>query len=236
MQESATPSFLDRRAPDAPGGATAREAAPRQPDPTPIRAVGAPATNPTPATRALYAGDWAHFAAWCRQQRRTALPASADTLASYLLDVAPRLSRGSLGRRRAAVGAMHRQAGLPTPLLDGTVHASLRQTAKPKPLRSTPTAASLVRIAQTCPRDLPGRATAPCFCWPPRQRQNAHPPAGEPPAGSRAEARRGGPSRAGRHHQNSFCWGSMPSTSPSPPPGSVSAWGPARTRQSRAAA
>jgi hypothetical protein len=121
-----------------------------------MRVVGVPVASPTPTTRALYASDWAHFVAWCRQQRRTALPASAGTLASYLIAIAPGRSRGSLGRCRAAVGAMHRMAGLPVPLLDAAAHAALRRTAKPKALRSTPTATSLVRIAQTCPRDLAG--------------------------------------------------------------------------------
>ena len=53
---------------------------------------------------------------------------------------------------------MHRQAGLPTPVLSPADHKTLRTAAKPKTARasSTPTAISLVRMAAKCPRDLPG--------------------------------------------------------------------------------
>ncbi len=120
--------------------------------------VGDPVADPTPATLKLYAGDWARFVAWCREQGRPSLPASSDTLAAYLVDIAPGLSRGALGRRRSAISTMHRQAGLPTPLLSPATHKALRTAAKPKSTRSAspPTAAGLVRVAAKCPRDLPG--------------------------------------------------------------------------------
>ncbi len=53
---------------------------------------------------------------------------------------------------------MHRQAGLPTPVLSPATHKRLRTAAKPKSTRSAspPTAAGLVRMAAKCPRDLPG--------------------------------------------------------------------------------
>ncbi len=122
------------------------------------RTVGDPVVDPTPATLKLYAGDWARFVAWCREQGRPSLPASSETLAAYLVDSAPGLSRGALGRRRSAIGTMHRQAGLPTPVLTLAIHKALRTAAKPKSARppSAPTSASLVRIAARCPRDLPG--------------------------------------------------------------------------------
>ncbi len=122
------------------------------------RTVGDPVADPTPATLKLYAGDWARFVAWCREQGRPSLPASSDTLAAYLIDSAPGLSRGALGRRRSAISTMHRQAGLPTPLLSPPTHKALRTAAKPKSTRSAspPNAAGLVRMAAKCPRDLPG--------------------------------------------------------------------------------
>ena len=122
------------------------------------RVVGDPVADPTPATRKLYAGDWARFVAWCREHCCRSLPASSETLAAYLVDVAPGLSRGALGRRRSAISTMHRQAGLPTPVLNPAIHKVLRTAAKPKSSRSAspPTAAALVRMALKCPRDLPG--------------------------------------------------------------------------------
>ena len=70
---------------------------------TAVRVVGDPVADPTPATLKLYAGDWARFVTWCREQNRPSLPASSATLAAYLLAIAPGLSRGALGRRRAAI-------------------------------------------------------------------------------------------------------------------------------------
>ena len=121
------------------------------------RVVGDPVDDPTPATLKLYAGDWARFVLWCREQGCPALPAGSDTLAAYLLAVAPTLSRGAIGRRRAAITTMHRQAGMPTPVLDPDSHKALRAAAKPKAgPRSRPSDASLVQMAGRCARDLPG--------------------------------------------------------------------------------
>ena len=133
--------------------------APNRPsDSGPDRVVGDPVADPTPATLKLYAGDWARFVAWCREHHRPSLPTSSDTLAAYLLDSASGLSRGALGRRRSAISTMHRQADLPTPVLDAAAHKALRAAATPKRIRpaSALTAAGLVRMAARCPRDLPG--------------------------------------------------------------------------------
>ena len=42
----------------------------------------------------------------------SALPAKSETLAAYLIQSAPGLSGGALGRRRSAISTMHRQASL----------------------------------------------------------------------------------------------------------------------------
>ena len=156
-------------------------------------AVGDPVADPTPATLKLYAGDWARFVDWCRDHRRPSLPASPGTLADHLVDVAPGLGRGALGRRRSAIGAMHRKAGLPTPALSSAARKAVRATAKPKGPRSplAPTAASLSRAAAKCPRDLAGlrdRALlllAAATLRPRRQGKRAAGPAG--PGGEVAE-------------------------------------------------
>jgi hypothetical protein len=49
--------------------------------PVTARVVGDPVTDPTATTLKLYAGDWARFVAWCREQGCPALPASSETLA-----------------------------------------------------------------------------------------------------------------------------------------------------------
>jgi len=122
------------------------------------RIVAKPAADPAPSTRKLYAGDWVGFVAWCRVQQRAALPATDETLAAYLLAAAPTLSRGALGRRRAAIGAMHRETGMPPPRLDAPSRKALREAAKPASGTAArpPSAAVLQRAAVHCPRDLAG--------------------------------------------------------------------------------
>ena len=179
--------------------------------------VGDPVADPTPATLKLYAGDWARFVAWCREQGRPSLPASSDTLAAYLVDIAPGLSRGALGRRRSAISTMHRQAGLPTPVLDPATHKALRTAAKPKSTRSAspPTAAGLVRMAAKCPRDLPGLRDRALLLLAaatlrPRRRKRS----GRPGRRTRAARRPSPPVSPG-----CSCWRSTPSTSAFTPAG-----------------
>ena len=154
------PPFADQQPIEAAGAAEpgAASVPGRSAETATFRVIGDPVADPTPATRNLYAGDWARFVAWCREQGCPSLPASSETLAAYLVDSAPRLSRGALGRRRSAIGTMHRQADLPTPVLTPAIHKALRTVAKPKSARppSAPTSASLVRMAVKCPRDLSG--------------------------------------------------------------------------------
>lgn len=124
-------------------------------------AIGQPRTRPRPETLRLYAAEWTAFVAWCRTAKRASLPADAETLAAYLLASARGASRGTLGRKRAAIRAMHRQHHLPVPALDAAARASLRAVAAPATRRTgvAPpgrSRATLVQIAVMCPLDLAG--------------------------------------------------------------------------------
>jgi hypothetical protein len=44
--------------------------------------------SPKEATRRAYRSDWMHFTAWCEGHRAGSLPASPDTVAAYLTDLA----------------------------------------------------------------------------------------------------------------------------------------------------
>lgn len=134
------------------------------PDPevAPPAAIDQPRVTRRPETERLYAAEWLAFVAWCRVAKRASMPADADTLAAYLLATAPGATRGTIGRKRAAVRAMHRQHGLPPPALDSSTRAAVRQAAAPKRLRVERTArvserrAVYLRLAVQCPRDLAG--------------------------------------------------------------------------------
>jgi integrase len=67
-------------------------------------------------TRRAYASDWEHFSAWCKDHRLTPLPAKPGTVAGYLADHAERLKVSTLGRRLAAIRAVHAYAGKPLDL------------------------------------------------------------------------------------------------------------------------
>lgn len=141
--------------------ATAPDASAPAPQPVGVtpRAIGQPVQAPTPETARLYAADWRDFLVWCRTARATSLPASPATLGAYLLAIAPSLSRGALGRRRAAIAAMHRQQGLSVPALDNAARAAVRRAARsilPRRSESAFSPASLRQVAARCPRDLAG--------------------------------------------------------------------------------
>lgn len=124
------------------------------------RTVGEPVQNPTLETMRLYAADWRDFAGWCRMAGLPSLPSSPETLAAYLFAVAPGLSRGALGRHRAAIRTMHRKHGFPPPSLNAAAQAAVRVTARPQSA-SRRTASSLAgtdleRLALKGRRDLSG--------------------------------------------------------------------------------
>lgn len=67
----------------------------------------------TPAsTRRAYREEWARFVRWCEAQQRTALPATAETLAEYATHLAGReLAPSSIGKAMAAITKAHETAG-----------------------------------------------------------------------------------------------------------------------------
>lgn len=72
-----------------------------------------------------YRADWAHFTAWCDTAGIPSLPASPETVCSYLSILADSgLKAGSIQRRVSAIGAMHTAAGFDSP----TSHAAVRLT------------------------------------------------------------------------------------------------------------
>src|SRR5689334_16350104 len=66
-------------------------------------------------TLRAYRSDWAHFTAWCTEQRLAALPSSPSTLALYLTDLAKTAKPATLERRLSAIAQAHRLAGQPVP-------------------------------------------------------------------------------------------------------------------------
>lgn len=66
-------------------------------------------------TRKAYASDWRHFAAWCSDDGHSALPASPDSVALYLVAQAQSLKVSTLQRRLTTIAQVHQVAGFDAP-------------------------------------------------------------------------------------------------------------------------
>ena len=62
-----------------------------------------------------YQSDWRHFFAWCESHGLCPLPASPETVASYVAECASRLKVGSIQRRLNAIAEAHKAMGLESP-------------------------------------------------------------------------------------------------------------------------
>src|ERR1035438_10905917 len=62
-----------------------------------------------------YRADWDHFTAWCNSHGQASLPASADTVALYVTDLADTHKPATLTRRISAISQAHQIAGFDTP-------------------------------------------------------------------------------------------------------------------------
>jgi integrase len=104
--------------------------------PSHLAALDRPASQPqeyiraakAPSTLRAYRADWRHFQDWCRQQGLPALPASPDTVAVYLAQMAATLRPSTLTRRLTSINKVHRAAGYPAPAL--MEHLSVGETLK----------------------------------------------------------------------------------------------------------
>lgn len=86
-------------------------------------------------TRRAYRADWRHFAEWCRQKGREALPAAPATVALYLTELAGQVKPATLSRRLSALKAAHEAAGLENPGSSGLVKTLLRGIRREKGVR-----------------------------------------------------------------------------------------------------
>lgn len=74
-----------------------------------------------PNTRRGYASDFRSFKAWCSERDVEALPASPQTIALYLSDVAQTLKVGTLKHHVAAIADAHRAIGIESPTTNQVV-------------------------------------------------------------------------------------------------------------------
>jgi site-specific recombinase XerD len=78
-----------------------------------------------------YRADWDHFTAWCQSHSQASLPASADTVALYVTDLAATHKPSTITRRISAISQAHQIAGMDTPTGSAKVRlvmAGIRRT------------------------------------------------------------------------------------------------------------
>ena len=80
-------------------------------------------------TRRAYSADWQHFSRWCEGRGLIALPASPETIALYLVDLAGQGRKpATLRRKLTALGRAHEAQGFSSPT--AMRHALVSETLK----------------------------------------------------------------------------------------------------------
>lgn len=77
-----------------------------------------------------YESDLRAFRSWCESRRLRALPATAETLALYVADVAGSVKPATLQRRLAALAVAHKAAGYESPTSHEAVRSVLAGTRR----------------------------------------------------------------------------------------------------------
>jgi site-specific recombinase XerD len=95
-----------------------------------------------------YQSDWRHFCAWCESHGLRPLPASPETVASYIAQCAGGLKVGSLQRRLNAIAEAHKVVGLESPTHDAIVANTMkgiRRSLGTAPAQKAPTLTADIR-------------------------------------------------------------------------------------------
>ncbi len=73
-----------------------------------------------------YRADFTIFEAWCRQKRRSALPATPETVADFVIAQSKSAAPATVSRRRAAIAKIHRLLKLDSPVRTEEVNLATR--------------------------------------------------------------------------------------------------------------
>ena len=107
-----------------------------------------------------YRADWTHFDSWCKAHGQASLPATADTVALYVSDLAATHKPSTLTRRISAISQAHQIAGLETPTGSAKVRlvmAGIRRTLGTAQEAKTPVLVDdLKRMVSRLPEGLLG--------------------------------------------------------------------------------
>lgn len=120
------------------------------------RMIGAYSAN----TIRSYRADFTIFEAWCRQEGLTALPATAETVAEFVLAQSKSAAPASVCRRRASIAKIHRLLKLDSPASSEEVNLATRTVFRQKGRRQKQalglTNPLKQKLIDACPNDLRG--------------------------------------------------------------------------------
>lgn len=112
-------------------------------------------------TPRAYRSDWREFTTWAAHRSLCPLPASPETLALYLTDLAGVAKTSTIARRLAAIAEAHRTAGAPSPTDNAAVKAvwaGIRRVHGTATDAATPLTVPLLRrVVEALPQDLAGQ-------------------------------------------------------------------------------
>ena len=100
-------------------------------------------------TIVAYRSDWRHFTGWCEQHGRESIPASPETVALYLSDLAREHKASTVTRRAVAINQAHQAAGHESPTATAVVRtllSGIRRTKGIAPTTKTPTLTNDIRL------------------------------------------------------------------------------------------
>ncbi len=107
-----------------------------------------------------YRADFTIFEAWCRQERRSALPATPETVANFVLAQSNSAAPATVSRRRAAIAKVHRLLQLGNPVRSEEVNLATRTVFRQKGRRQEQalglTSILKQKLIHACPTDLQG--------------------------------------------------------------------------------
>ena len=79
-----------------------------------------------------YRADFTIFEAWCRQEGLTALPATPETVAEFVLAQSKSAAPATVSRRRASIAKIHRLLKLESPISAEEVNLATRTVFRQK--------------------------------------------------------------------------------------------------------
>lgn len=95
-----------------------------------------------------YQSDWREFCEWCKGHSIAPLPASPESIASYIAECAGRLKVGSIQRRLNAIAEAHKATGTESPTHSAIVRNTMkgiRRTLGTAPVQKAPTLTDDIR-------------------------------------------------------------------------------------------